>query len=379
MRIAFCCLLLLVPPVLFADKQPLTLEAAEALERDKKFDQAMAVYEEWLKDHAADFRFPAVLRRCGELKKNPLAAVELYKTNLPRVRDASLKRIIQREIALLYTVLGDNRSALEYFKKTYADPSQAAPNDPWLAAVPTLYIACGETDKAYAWVKRVDTAVTERSLRGELNYALLEIYLIRGDIDSADRAILTLETGFANTVSWPRALLRMCVFYLSRAQREKAAGWRDRLLKDFPSSLEYQAAARLLSGKKTDGPGLLANPNEIMGGAGFEDGDLKKSALLEADEKTAAVERTAPANQPEPRAGAGLRLQVGSYTMRENAEYMVRDLTKLGFKAETVSAVIQGKTFFRVFVGNGLSADEAQIILARLNDSGIGGYLFTGE
>ncbi len=376
MRRVLFSLILLFPSSLFADKQPFTLEAAETLEREGKQDQAMAVYEEWLKDHDSDARYPAVVRHCGELKRNPLSAVELYKAHLPRITDHDMARLIKRDIALLYTVLGDNRSALDYFEQAFNDPRTAI-NDPWLAAVPSLYIACGETDRAYTWIKRVDPALTERALRGELNYALLEIYLIRGDADAAERALAVLARDFSDTAAYPKALLRLCAFYTAGKDRRRAQGYLDILRRDYPGRLETQAAARLLSGRAGDGPALVPNPHDIVGGVSFDDRVVQKDSTP-VEQRDRADPSAQAAAAPTTKT-AGLRIQVGSYTVRENADYMVRDLVKLGFQAETVRADIKGKIYYRVFVGQDLSSDEAQTILARLNDAGVGGYLYSVE
>jgi hypothetical protein len=372
MKIPVFFLLACFPTVLWADRQPHTLEAAETLEREKKYDQAMAVYEEWLKEHTSDRRFAGVLRRCGELKKNPLTAIELYKRYLPHIRDTSRARGIHRQIAFLYEMLGDYRSAIFHFEKVFADLKTVAPDDPWLITLPFFYIACGGIDKAYAWVKRIDPIVVDKDMRAELNYALLEIYLARGDTLSVERALGVLQSTFSDTVAHSKALLRMCSYYISLQDRRKAGVFLARLRQSYPASVEYRAASRLLSGKKADGPALLPHPHEIVGGMEFKSADVKRdeTASPAKEEKTVAASG---------KKGNGIRVQVGSYAMRENADYMVRDLKKWGFPTETIRTVIKGKTYYRVFVGDGLSADEAQIILARLNDNGIGGYLFTEE
>ncbi|HEQ71354.1 MAG TPA: SPOR domain-containing protein [Spirochaetia bacterium] len=95
------------------------------------------------------------------------------------------------------------------------------------------------------------------------------------------------------------------------------------------------------------------------------------SASSDRESEAADTEKTSATLEE----AARYRIQVGSYTMKENADYMVRDLSKLSFTAQIVEAVVNGKTYYRVFVGDALSPDEAQVLLARLQDKGIGGYL----
>jgi tetratricopeptide (TPR) repeat protein len=371
----------------FADKAPVTLEAAAALEKDNKTDQAMAVYEEWLKSHTDDPQFPAVLRRCGELKKNPYSTLELYRGNVGNLKDPGQRTVFYREIAQLYTLLGDYRAALEYFERAYERLDGARGDDPWLATVPCLYIACGENDKAYEWVVRVDPAVREPSLRAELNYALLEIYLARRQVPYAEKALTVLESEFKSTSAFPKALFRCGLFWYAQNDKDKARAYHERLTREFPGSLEARAAAALWSDRGAGNISLLADPHDLLGAEGFIADAVKKTVpdikpqpndnTRQPDEikNDAAADQSKQGKTP----AGQMRVQVGSYTMRENAVYIAKDLEKLKFQAEIVETVIKGKTYFRVFVGKALSADEAQTVLARLQDAGIGGYLFAGD
>ncbi|RPJ09319.1 MAG: hypothetical protein EHM28_01845, partial [Spirochaetaceae bacterium] len=74
---------LLFPSQLFADRSPITLESAEKLIAEKKYDQARTIYEEWLKANPSDPKLFDVLLRCGELTKNTFHTIELYETYLP--------------------------------------------------------------------------------------------------------------------------------------------------------------------------------------------------------------------------------------------------------------------------------------------------------
>jgi tetratricopeptide (TPR) repeat protein len=386
-RIFFLVLFLAVAGTLFADKAPVTPEAAGALEKEKKYDQAMAIYEEWLKDHAADPRFPAVLRHCAELKRNAYAALELYRTYVEALTDPAQKRAVYREIALLHTLLGDYRAALAAFERAYDRLDAACGADPWLSTVPSLYVACGELDKAYDWIVRIDPVVSDAALRAELNYALLEIYLARRDLPMAEKALAVLEREFKTTAAYPKALFRMGMFYYSQNDKAKAGPYHDRLKKDFPGSLEARAAQALWNAQAGGVISLLADPNDMLGGAQFSADAVKKNAAENGIQPAenppqAQPEKSnppAPSPRPDKPADGEWRVQVGSYAVRENAVYVVKDLEKLKFQAEIVEAVVNGKTYYRVFVGKALTSDEAQTLLARLQDAGIGGYLYSGD
>ncbi|MBN2354014.1 MAG: SPOR domain-containing protein [Spirochaetales bacterium] len=377
-RIVLFIFALCVSGVLFADKSPVTPEAAETLEKENKFDQAMAVYEEWLKENTADPRFSTILRRCGELKKNPSASIELYTQYVNAVRDPAQKRALYRETALLQTLMGDYRSALFSFERAFDAIDETVGRDPWLTAVPALYIACGETEKAYDWIVRIDPVVSGRGLRAELNYSLLEIYLIRGETEYADRAFSILASEFRTEEAYPQALFRFGVYYISRGEKKNAETYRDVLEKDYPAALETRALRALWDGTAGGSIGLLADPHDILGGERFSEEAVQKTSAEKSPGEAEGKTQTGDQRGGEA-SGGSWRVQVGSYAVRENAVYIVKDLEKIRFQADIVEAVVGGKRYFRVFVGRNLTADEAQTLLAKLQDAGVGGYLFPAD
>ncbi|RPJ05597.1 MAG: SPOR domain-containing protein, partial [Spirochaetaceae bacterium] len=75
----------------------------------------------------------------------------------------------------------------------------------------------------------------------------------------------------------------------------------------------------------------------------------------------------------------GLRIQIGSFTMLENAQYALRDAEKIGARGEIIKKDIRGTVYYRVIIGQNLTEDEAQKMLATLADEGISGILYTEE
>jgi tetratricopeptide (TPR) repeat protein len=361
---------------LFADKLPVTLENAEALEKGNKPDQAMVIYEEWLKEHTSDERFAEILVRCGELKKNPYDAINLYRDNRSFISNPSEKKTIDKKIAVLYSMLGDYRAALLFFKQAFALIDSAHGDDPWIVTVAFISIAAGEFDEAYDWIRNINPIVHEPELRAGLNYALLEIYLAKNDISSAEKAFSIIEKEFKQSNARPRALLRFCSFFLSAHDEDKANKYYQILQKEFPASLEFTAAAAMVKHENTGLISLTSTPLEIIGGSGIEKELIKKT--IEQPETKKIEESLQPSDAAAKNDGkaGNLRIQVGSYTMHENAQEMVKDLTRIKIEAEIVEVMINNRKYYRVFVGQSLSFDEAQTLLALLQDHAIGGYIY---
>jgi cell division protein FtsN len=66
-------------------------------------------------------------------------------------------------------------------------------------------------------------------------------------------------------------------------------------------------------------------------------------------------------------------VQAGSFQMRENADELVKDLSRAGFEPLVREASVQGKILYRVFAATGLDRDSAARLLERLRAAGYAG------
>ncbi len=66
-------------------------------------------------------------------------------------------------------------------------------------------------------------------------------------------------------------------------------------------------------------------------------------------------------------------IQTGSFRNRDNAEYMCRDLEKLGFKTEISDQTISGNLYHKVYI-KAKSAEEVPKLILKLKDAGYEGY-----
>ncbi|OHD70796.1 MAG: hypothetical protein A2177_02110 [Spirochaetes bacterium RBG_13_68_11] len=74
-----------------------------------------------------------------------------------------------------------------------------------------------------------------------------------------------------------------------------------------------------------------------------------------------------------PPAGKTFSVQAGSFQMRENADELVKDLSRAGFEPLVREASVQGRTLYRVFAATGLDRDSAARLLERLRAAGYAG------
>jgi cell division septation protein DedD len=74
-----------------------------------------------------------------------------------------------------------------------------------------------------------------------------------------------------------------------------------------------------------------------------------------------------------PPEGKTFSVQAGAFQVRENADELVKDLSRAGFDPMVREAVVQGKTVWRVFAATGLDRESAARLLERLRAAGYAG------
>lgn len=354
------------------------LKLAESLEQEKKYDQACALYEEWLKQNPTDPRLAAVLFHCVELKKNPLTAIQLLTQYGPLLKEGHDFKKALRQAGELSLLMGNYAQAYEYLRTAaQAKTSLSTEDEDWLLKAIFLAITVGDLKEAYELVKSFAEFIQGHGARAELNYALLEIYLLQNDFTNAERAWQILQKQFSDTRAYAKALF--CLFKASLLQKDasKADAYYQALVKNFPASLEKNMAEAMLSVKDRQ-YSLAVTPQELLQGLNLSIPEAKNTYPETSTDEVASLANPTPSLPPSNTNSASSKryaIQVGSYSVLENASFMVKDLAKLGFKAEIVKVSIKGKLYHRVLVGKDLTEDEAQTMLARLRDKGIDGWL----
>jgi cell division septation protein DedD len=98
----------------------------------------------------------------------------------------------------------------------------------------------------------------------------------------------------------------------------------------------------------------------------------KTSRLVEAPSPSLFISAEPVPTEPPP-AEKTFSVQAGSFQVRENADELVKELSRAGFDPLVREAAVQGKTVFRVFAATGLDRDSAARFLERLRTAGYAG------
>jgi cell division septation protein DedD len=87
------------------------------------------------------------------------------------------------------------------------------------------------------------------------------------------------------------------------------------------------------------------------------------------------VDGVVPAVPAAPPAGSTFAVQAGAFQVRENADELVKDLSRAGFQPSIRERAAQGKTVFRVYAATGLDRASADRLLERLGAAGYAGIV----
>jgi cell division septation protein DedD len=135
-----------------------------------------------------------------------------------------------------------------------------------------------------------------------------------------------------------------------------AAAARAELERRFPASPEAALAA-----------GVLTRPPVPAQFAG------SVQALPEPDLPPAVPSEATGTSAGSPR----FAVQAGSFTVKENADYLAADLVKKGFTALVRGEGRDGKQVFKVFAGVGLAQEAAEALAAQLSRTGFAGFVIS--
>lgn len=293
-------------------------------------------YEDWLAVHPTA---PAAAEACRRL-----FALE---SDAPRLLDAAVRFLDTRDAAqvpdLLETtarlaaLLGRTEEAQDFFRRGHA----AGAGSTALIYSIGLFHEMGETEKAR------------------------ELSVLPGALDGRGAAIVPYVCGPAAA---PQALtegtadpaVRLAALYFGylhwrdAADAVRAEQALSLLGREFPRSPEYALC----------GPAAGASARVRLAAT-------PGSFLVKTASGTASVAASGTASG----STRNLAVQTGSFGVRENAEDMVKELTKIGFSPTIREVQRDGRRYYSVMAAVGLTREEGQAVIDALKDKNYEGFL----
>jgi cell division septation protein DedD len=323
--------------------RPLQLEEALQLERDGDAAAAARLYISWTRERAGQpsslAGYAGFLRTEHGLDALVDACRELA-GNLPKMPGAWP---LLAETARLFELAGLDEEAADFAVDAWRRGGPVS----LLQRAMRLTLAMGDLD-AYA-------ALAERTVTvPDLDALASTRELLAGRLEEAR----TVSARILSTVEDPSARLSAAwnLFEAARAGGNPAdlAQAAARLAQLFPGSPETAIALAAASGT---GSRVSEAPSPTL-------------FLSAGQAPTKGPGSEVPAVTP---AAKTFSVQAGSFQMRENADELVKDLSRAGFTAVVREGSVQGRAIFRVFAATGLDRESAARLLERLRSAGYAG------
>ncbi len=340
------------------------LKRAAELESQSKLDEASSLYIAWLKTNYGDSGFDEIFQRTVRLQNTTAKMKSLY-DDLLLFLPAGEKRhrlLIERGY---WGILTGN---VEDAQKDFQDASFSMPNAldyQSLLMSAHLFFEMGRYEEALNQVQVINASDCGEGLT--LRAKLLQARIF-DTLGKREQVLAIVKEIVAGGKGRKDSDTLLTLFMLARNYDDAIASQIFNTLKsNFPDSPECSLAQGQSAGE--------------FGSVGF----LYNPALVFPDPRTILSPQTQGTEaQPVARVSKqekeNISIQTGSFAVKENALYMVKDLEKAGFKAVVKEKKVNEKIYYAVLLlPEQVSKNDVQTIILRLKDKGYEGFLVIND
>lgn len=369
----FLLILFLTPLILQGEP---SLEEAQSLEEQGKAAAALTAYRQWLKANTSSPQYGEVVLHASALEPDPNRLLEFLKSSLDQIKKqgessdplpAEAGKIALR-LSLLQELLGNIEAAWRGYESSTVALPQYKLN---LAA---LLVEQGKLEKALEVLDGIAPAIAlsggkegvsaNRDIIIRSRILKARILTLQNKIAPAERTLRELLALRIKSDYLAEALLALFELLINEKRRSDGAEVLEELRLKFPRSPEYILAQAIWE-NRVDAVVVFA----------FSPLRLLHSTLGSGSLTDTAEEKKAPLPGPVSSEEQLVLVQVGSFRMKENAEYLASDLQGLGFAACIVDFKLKDNLYYRVVVDPPRVVEEAQKVLMHLKDAGFEGFL----
>ncbi len=311
------------------------LMKAEKLNGEGKKNAAFNEYREWLQNHRQSEKYFTILIRAAKSAPLLKEGRSLLQNALPEIHDPHNRSEVLVLLARYAELAGNINSAQKYLE-------EAAPLTKSLQQQNTLLLQSAELLQYMGYYGRAEKkldSMTGEVAKGSILYykiyvLLAKCYMVKGDTKAFLGAVEMLEEAKDKRIPSVEYFLT----YI---------GKNSNLSKQLPLSPENLLVSGLVFS--------LPTTETVFN-------------ILHGKEQTAVQTQKVLSENTE-----HFYIQTGSFRNHENADYMRRDLQKLGFSAFVDAQNIEGTLYYKVLIDAKKQAAVQKIIL-RLKDKGFEGY-----
>jgi tetratricopeptide (TPR) repeat protein len=320
-------------------------------------DEAKRILREWLLENGDAESFPSLLDRYLFLESDISIIREFLSRLLESVKMVTHKALIWKKKAIIEELTGRIDLAQEAYKRA-ADLSPSEIKSLYLLESARLLYEQGFSEKASDELSLIFLTTDNVEVTSRAMLLRAYIYIENGKISEAEKVLRSILENPSMSSVKPQVLLTLV--FLNREKPEGYKAYLSTLELEFPKSPEYALAQKIV-GQETDVT-FYFTPKLYL--SAYRDHDSTEESPSKENEevKGAREERT-------------FFVQTGSFLVKENADYMVTDLEKIGMRAGVRMYKKEDKTYYRVYVLDLVTIEQAQQILIKLKEHGFEGFI----
>jgi len=313
------------------------LDKASAAEKEGKLEIAVNIYNEWLKENSNSNNYYDTLIHMLSIEKDPEKALKVQKSYEDKIKSKNKSDFFER-MAQLEEILGYIDEAEISYKKAWL--SSEKDNFKYLLSSAILLFTMGKMDEAEQEALNVSSRANNKNTIVKSLILLANIYETTDRTAKAVEQLKTVRKNYRDSNLMPAVLASLYQLYKREKDTIKSKEIFKELHDSFPDSIYYH----------------IINPGNDSGIQFFPNPALLLNITLDKDTKTYSV-------------------QAGSFHVKENAFYLVKDLKEAGFNASIQETSINNKQYFRVMIGPVVNFKEAQKVVNNLTKKGFSGFV----
>ena len=340
-----------------------SLDDITALEEAGSYREAAAQYRVWLKDHGDSPDLFVALIRYSDVETDPRVAMSLMKELLTALTEEQRPEIARR-IALLAELTGDIDAAAEFYALAAEGLSTTLQLNRASILIEEGLFSEAETLLSGLLSGAEDPEAMARTLAllGDLRvieqrFDEAEEYFRRAletvtEMQTSSSSATPLSATLLSATPLPRILLGLYETYIGMGAPQRAQEVLDRMKTEHALAPEYLLAAR--------SDAVVYAPTPV------------KTILVSVVGETVLLPSQNQVQAGQHR-GATL-IQMGSFSVLDNAQHMVAELEQAGFQARIREADVRGGLFYRVVLSEAVAEEHVQRTLIQLKEKGFEGF-----
>jgi len=306
---------------------------AEKLAAGGNKKESFIEYKKWIEHNKTSDIFTSSLLKAAEISPDISESILLLKNNIKYIKKPQEYRTALITLGKYQELNGDISSAQQSFEKG-ADIPTLKTDYTLLFNSAVLLLSLGEYDKSKTQLLQVLSGNKKENIFYRTNILLAKIYLYKGESRLFKKAVKTIEMGKEKGIP-------LVDYFLFRIDPDSLP---DKIQKESPENM-------LRAGDIS----LLPTAENVFNPLKKETTEIQKQQKVTVDTQQK------------------FSIQTGSFLDPENAEYLKKDLQKLGFKAFVEKQTINGVIYYKVLI-DAVNPGKVPEIILKLKDKGFEGY-----